>query len=77
MAIYGKFKVKMLDEIEGDKFTVRKFEMGEDSPYMAPVSVCSLGVSFYLVRSFIRTQGREGEDSDKDIELSNDHVITL
>lgn len=34
--VYGKFKVKMLEENEGEEFTVRKFEMGEDSPYMAP-----------------------------------------
>ena len=37
-SIYGKFKVKMLEEKEEGEFTVRKFEMGEDSPYMAPVS---------------------------------------
>lgn len=33
---YGKFKVKMIDENIGNQFIVRKFEIGEDSPYMAP-----------------------------------------
>lgn len=42
VCVYGKYKVKMIHEEEDDSenFTVRKFEMGEDSPYMAPVSSC-------------------------------------
>lgn len=33
--------MKMMEESEDDKFTVRKFEMGEDTPYMAPVRGCA------------------------------------
>ena len=36
--MYGKLKVKLLQEEEGENIVVRKFELGEDSPYMAPVS---------------------------------------
>lgn len=46
--VYGKFKVKMIQEEEGEKFVVRKFEMGEDSPYMAPVSIMAMPMPTWL-----------------------------
>lgn len=46
-SVYGKFKVKMIKEEEGDKFIVRKFEVGEDTPYMAPVSRSTEPYSLY------------------------------
>ena len=43
-AAYGKLKVKLIsEELESD-LTIRKFEIGADSPYLVPVSarICML-----------------------------------
>jgi len=35
--VYGKYKVNLKDEQETENFTLRRFQISEDSPYMAPV----------------------------------------
>jgi hypothetical protein len=44
--VYGRFKVKLTAEEKCDDFIVRKFQIGEDSPYLIPVgvnnSICAL-----------------------------------
>ena len=38
-AVYGRFKVKLTSEDKCDEFIVRKFQIGEDTPYLVPVGV--------------------------------------
>ena len=37
--VYGRFKVKFTAEEKCDDFIVRKFQIGEDTPYLIPVGV--------------------------------------
>ena len=39
--MYGRFKVKLTSEEKCDEFIVRKFQIGEDTPYLIPVGVTS------------------------------------
>ena len=38
-AVYGRFKVKLTAEERSEEFIIRKFQIGEDTPYLIPVSV--------------------------------------
>lgn len=36
--VYGRLKVKYTSEENHEDFTVRKFQIGEDTPYLIPVT---------------------------------------
>lgn len=46
--VYGRFKVKLTAEEKCDDFIVRKFQIGEDTPYLIPVGVIKLNFKYNI-----------------------------